>query len=93
VAYRQPITRAEIDFLRGVDSSGALETLMERNLIEVVGQKETAGRPRLYGTTKQFLDHFALRDLDDLPPLKEADLSQGPRELFERRREVVSQNQ
>lgn len=92
VAYRQPITRAEIDFLRGVDSSGALDTLMERNLIEVVGQKETAGRPRLYGTTQQFLDHFALRSLDDLPPLSETDLSQVPRGLFERKREVVSQN-
>ncbi|MCS6862866.1 MAG: SMC-Scp complex subunit ScpB [Abditibacteriales bacterium] len=90
VAYRQPITRAEIDFLRGVDSSGALETLLERNLIEVVGQKETAGRPRLYGTTQQFLDQFALRSLDDLPPLKEVAPEQVPRALFERQREVIA---
>lgn len=86
VAYRQPITKAEIDYLRGVDSSGSLETLVERRLAEVVGHKEAPGRPRLYGTTQQFLDHFALHSLDDLPSLNEADLSQSPRELFERAR-------
>lgn len=92
VAYRQPVTRAEIDFLRGVDSSGALETLLERNLIEVVGHKETAGRPRLYGTTQQFLDHFALRSLGDLPPLREIEAGGMPRGLFERSREVAAKN-
>ena len=68
IAYRQPITRAEIEELRGVRLSGhIMRTLMERNWIEVVGHRETPGRPALYGTTKDFMDYFGLRRLDDLP--------------------------
>lgn len=67
IAYRQPITRPQIEALRGVDSSGVLQSLLERNLIEPVGKLETPGRPTLYGVTQQFLQHFGLRSLADLP--------------------------
>lgn len=69
IAYKQPITRPQIDAIRGVDSSGTIHNLLERQLIEAVGKLEVAGRPTLYGITKDFLKHFGLRDLKDLPPL------------------------
>ncbi len=72
IAYRQPITRAEIEEVRGVAvSSHIIRTLLEREWIRVVGHKEVPGRPALYGTTRQFLDHFGLRSLGELPPLAE----------------------
>ena len=71
VAYRQPITRPEIDDIRGVDSSATLKLLMDRALIRVLGKKEEVGRPMLYGTTKEFLDFFSLGDLRELPTLRE----------------------
>lgn len=71
IAYRQPMTRNEIESLRGVDSSGILKTLMEKRLIRVVGRKEEPGRPLLYATSKEFLELFELKDLNDLPPLSE----------------------
>lgn len=69
VAYRQPVTRMEIDELRGVNSSGVLRTLEARELIEEVGRLETVGHPKLYGTTFRFLEYFGLNGLDDLPAL------------------------
>lgn len=69
IAYRQPVTRPQIDAIRGVDSSGILYTLMERQLIEPVGKLEAPGRPTLYGITKGFLQYFGLRDLKDLPQI------------------------
>jgi segregation and condensation protein B len=72
VAYRQPITRPEIDDLRGVDSSATLRLLLERDLVCILGKKEEPGRPILYGTTSQFLEFFGLKSLNDLPPLREA---------------------
>lgn len=71
IAYKQPITRPQIDAIRGVDSSGTLYNLLERQLIEPVGKLEAPGRPTLYGITKDFLLHFGLRDLKDLPLLQE----------------------
>jgi segregation and condensation protein B len=71
VAYRQPITRPEIDEIRGVDSSNTLRLLLERSLIRVLGKREEVGRPTLYGTTKEFLDFFSLGDLRELPTLRE----------------------
>lgn len=71
VAYRQPITRPEIDEIRGVDSGGTLKVLLDRQLIRVLGKKEEVGRPVLYGTTKEFLDFFSLNDLRELPTLRE----------------------
>jgi segregation and condensation protein B len=71
VAYRQPITRPEIEQLRGVDSGGVLETLLERRLIRIEGRKEAPGRPIVYGTTPEFLELFGLKDLESLPDLSE----------------------
>ncbi|GIW39625.1 MAG: segregation and condensation protein B [Candidatus Binatia bacterium] len=70
VAYRQPITRAEIEEIRGVDVEGVLAGLVERGLVRICGRKETVGRPLLYGTTDAFLEQFGLRSLADLPPLR-----------------------
>lgn len=67
IAYKQPITRGEIDFLRGVQSDRALATLVDKGLVKDIGRKEGPGRPILYGTTEQFLLHFGLRSLADLP--------------------------
>lgn len=75
IAYRQPITRLEIDDIRGVQSSGALQKLMIRGLINSQGRLEAPGKPFLYGTTDNFLDYFGLSSLKDLPPLaKQEDL-------------------
>jgi segregation and condensation protein B len=67
IAYRQPITRAEIEDIRGVKVEKALATLLEKDLIREVGRKDTVGRPILYGTTDLFLEYFGLNSLDDLP--------------------------
>lgn len=71
IAYRQPMTRAEIEYLRGVDSGGVVRTLLERRLIRILGKKEIPGRPLIYGTSKEFLELFGLKTLADLPTLKE----------------------
>jgi len=71
VAYRQPITKAEIEAIRGVDVDGVITTLLERNLIRAVARKDVPGRPFLYGTTLEFLQLFNLKDLSQLPTLKE----------------------
>src|SRR5712691_1209579 len=71
VAYKQPAVRAEIEQIRGVDSAGVLQTLLERRLIRIVGRKDAPGRPILYGTTRQFLQAFGLKDLADLPALRD----------------------
>ena len=73
VAYRQPVTRMEIDDLRGVNSSGVLRTLEARELIEEAGRLDTVGHPKLYGTTFRFLEYFGLNSLDDLPALDTED--------------------
>lgn len=73
VAYQQPVTRAEIETVRGVDSSGVLATLHSRALIEAVGRLSTPGNPIQYGTTSDFLKHFGLTSLADLPPLGQVD--------------------
>ncbi|HXK08448.1 MAG TPA: SMC-Scp complex subunit ScpB [Vicinamibacteria bacterium] len=71
IAYKQPATLPEIIELRGVKSGGVVKTLLEKRLIRIMGRKEVVGRPILYGTTKQFLLHFGLKDLDDLPKIEE----------------------
>jgi segregation and condensation protein B len=71
LAYKQPLTRAEIEALRGVDTSGVLNTLMEKNFIKITGKKEVPGRPFMYGTTEKFLEHFGLKELRDLPSIDE----------------------
>jgi segregation and condensation protein B len=79
IAYKQPITRPEIDIIRGVNSDGVVRTLLARNLIEEVGRQETVGHPVLYGTTFEFLHYFGLNNLADLP-IAEADFLRDQRQ-------------
>ena len=83
-AYRQPVTRPEIDDIRGVDSGATLKLLLERDLLRILGKKDEPGRPLLYGTTSQFLEFFGLKSLKDLPTLKEfTELSDESRRVAE----------
>jgi segregation and condensation protein B len=84
VAYRQPITRPEIDDIRGVDSGATLKLLLERDLVRILGKKDEPGRPLLYGTTTAFLELFGLKSLKDLPTLKEfTELTEDSRRVAE----------
>lgn len=71
VAYRQPVLKSEIDRIRGVDTGGSLKNLMEKKLIRILGRKDVPGKPIIYGTTKKFLEMFFLKDLSELPTLKD----------------------
>jgi len=84
VAYRQPVTRPEIDDIRGVDSGATLKLLLERDLLRILGKKDEAGRPLLYGTTRAFLEFFGLKSLKELPTLREfTELSEESQRLAE----------
>lgn len=71
IAYRQPVTRTEIEYLRGVDSGSVLKTLLDKHLVRILGKKDVPGKPAIYGTTREFLELFGLPDLAALPTLKE----------------------
>ena len=71
VAYKQPITRSEVEAIRGVNIGGIMRNLMERRLVKIVGKKDVPGKPMLYGTSLEFLQYFGLKDLSSLPTLKE----------------------
>ncbi len=71
IAYKQPVTRPEIEAIRGVNIGGIVRNLMERRLVKIVGKKDVPGKPLLYGTSAEFLQHFGLKDLSSLPTLKE----------------------
>ncbi|MCX8070030.1 MAG: SMC-Scp complex subunit ScpB [Thermodesulfovibrionales bacterium] len=71
IAYKQPMTKLEIDHIRGVNSDGAVKSLIDRRLIKIVGKKEAPGRPFLYGTTNDFLQYFGLKNLTELPPIND----------------------
>ncbi len=71
IAYRQPVTRSEIEYLRGVDSGSVLKTLLEKRLLRILGKKDVPGKPMIYGTTREFLELFGLPDLSALPTLRE----------------------
>jgi len=88
IAYKQPITRAEIDSIRGVDSGGVMDTLLDRKLIKIVGKKETIGKPMLYGTTQEFLRHFGLSHLSELPVIETNDESLNDNESVEENADV-----
>ncbi|HZW90189.1 MAG TPA: SMC-Scp complex subunit ScpB [Myxococcaceae bacterium] len=84
VAYRQPVTRPEIEDVRGVDSGAVVKALLERRLVKILGKKDEVGRPILYGTTREFLEFFALKDLSALPTLREFhELSEEHRTLVD----------
>ncbi|MGZ6143798.1 MAG: SMC-Scp complex subunit ScpB, partial [Myxococcales bacterium] len=87
IAYRQPVTRPELEDLRGVDCGAVTKALLERKLIRILGKKDEPGRPLLYGTSKEFLDLFNLRDLTQLPTLREF------QELSEESRKIVEEEQ
>jgi segregation and condensation protein B len=85
IAYRQPVTRPEIEEIRGVDCGAVVKALLERKLIKILGKKEEPGRPMLYGTTREFLEFFALKDLASLPTLREFhELSEEHRDIVEK---------
>jgi segregation and condensation protein B len=86
IAYRQPITRPEVDDVRGVDSGSAIKVLLDRELVKILGRKDEAGRPLLYGTTPFFLEFFGMNSMKDLPTLREfTELTAEHRELFQRK--------
>jgi segregation and condensation protein B len=71
IAYRQPVTRGEIEYLRGVDSGGVLKNLLDKGFLRILGKKDVPGRPLMYGTSRHFLEFFGMKDLNDLPTLRE----------------------
>lgn len=84
IAYRQPLTRPDIDEIRGVDSGAVLKMLLERDFVRILGKKDEPGRPLLYGTTSQFLEFFGLKSLKDLPTLRElTELTEESRRILE----------
>lgn len=94
VAYKQPVTKTEIEAIRGVDSTGVLATLLERNLVTIRGRSKVVGRPLLYGTTPEFLDYFGLKDLSELPrpeELRALIAAREPEQLDMMEVDVVSQ--
>jgi segregation and condensation protein B len=94
IAYKQPVTKSEVEAIRGVDSSAVLTTLLERNLVTIRGRSKVIGRPLLYGTTQEFLEYFGLRDLSELPrpeELRALVAAREPEQLDMMELEVVSQ--
>ena len=83
IAYKEPITRIEVDNIRGVNSQGAITTLQTYNLVEAIGKKEVVGNPNLYATTEFFLDYLGINSLDDLPAFEENDFEVSETILFE----------
>ncbi|MDO8281391.1 MAG: SMC-Scp complex subunit ScpB [Thermodesulfovibrionia bacterium] len=77
IAYKQPIIKSEIEAVRGVNSDGVIKTLLERRLVKILGRKEVPGRPLMYATTKEFLQYFGLKDLSELPMLKDFEDTEG----------------
>jgi len=87
IAYRQPVTRTEVEHLRGVDCGTVLKSLLEKKLVRILGKKDIPGRPLIYGTSKEFLETFGLKDLKSLPTLKEIQaLDEAPQ--YERQEEL-----
>jgi segregation and condensation protein B len=91
IAYKQPITKVEVDSIRGVDSGGALHTLLERNLALIRGRSKGVGRPLLYATSPEFLSYMGINDLTDLPELKELGSVMEDRERAQEELELVSE--
>jgi segregation and condensation protein B len=83
VAYKQPITRSEVEVVRGVNIGGIMRNLMERRLVKIVGKKDVPGKPMMYGTTPEFLQYFGLKDLSALPTLKEFQELEAGEEIME----------
>jgi len=85
IAYKQPISKMEIEALRKVNADGVVQTLVEKNLVKVTGRKDAPGRPKVYGTSREFLEYFGLKSIDDLPKLEHFPLSpEKQREILEK---------
>ena len=94
VAYKQPATKPEIEAIRGVNVDGVLKTLIEKNLVKIMGRRETVGRPIIYGTTQEFLQYFGLNSLEELPRLEEFHFTEKDIELPEHlKKEEVEQQE
>jgi segregation and condensation protein B len=89
IAYKQPITKPELESIRGVNSDYILTTLLEKNLITIKGRAETVGRPLLYGTTDEFLKYFGLNNLSDLPKPREIDEIMQDEDFIEQKRKIM----
>ena len=92
IAYKQPITRVEVDDIRGVNSSGAITKLLSFDLIREDGKKEVIGRPNLYVTTEYFLDYMGINHLEELPKVEEVDIDPEEGQLFSERTEELDEN-
>ena len=90
IALRQPISRADIAAIRGVEVDGVIKTLLERDLITIVGRSDVPGRPLLYGTTQRFLEHFGLRDVDDMPKAAELRLQAAALKTAEEKQQTTT---
>jgi segregation and condensation protein B len=94
IAYKQPVTRQEIEFLRGVDTGAVLKTILEKRLIKILGKKDIPGRPIIYGTTREFLEVFNLKDLKGLPTLREIQsLDESPQFEFQEELPLETQSE
>ncbi|MFA5388624.1 MAG: SMC-Scp complex subunit ScpB [Candidatus Omnitrophota bacterium] len=94
IAYKQPATKPEIEAIRGVNVDGVLKTLIEKNLVKIMGRRETVGRPIIYGTTQEFLQYFGLNSLEELPKLEEFNFTEKDIELPEHlQKEEEAQNE
>ncbi len=92
IAYKQPLSRMEIEILRKVNVDGVVATLVEKNLIRITGRKKTPGRPKVYGTTRQFLEYFGLKSLEELPKMENFPLPESKQEeLIEKIEETAAQ--
>lgn len=94
IAYKQPATKPEIEAIRGVNVDGVLKTLIEKNLVKIMGRRETVGRPIIYGTTQEFLQYFGLNSLEELPKLEEFNFTEKDIELpehFKKEEEIKQQ--
>jgi len=89
IAYKQPVTKPELESIRGVNSDYILTTLLEKNLITIKGRAETVGRPLLYGTTEEFLKYFGLNNLTDLPKPRELDEIMQDEDFIEQKRKIM----
>lgn len=83
IAYKQPLTRSEIELLRNVNVDGVMKSLLDKNLIRISGRKKAPGRPCVYGTTRQFLEHFGLKSLEDLPEIEDFSAMAQKKELVD----------
>lgn len=92
IAYKQPVTKSEIESLRNVNVDGVVQTLLQKDLIRPAGRKKAPGRPRIYGTTRQFLEYFGLKSLEELPKIENFPAPQNTEEVTDGAQEAAAKN-